>query len=165
MNGMQTQFTLISGSVAQTEQIGTRLGSLLQASDVLCLSGELGAGKTALARGVVAGWGALEPATSPTFVLIHEHQRARDAMRLQHIDAYRLERLEDAALLGLEDIFANGSAVIIEWAERVQQLLPADHMWIDLDFVADDEQARQLTFAAHGARSVDLLAAFRAQEG
>ncbi len=165
MNGIQTQFTHISRSMAHTEQIGARLGKLLQQGDVLCLSGELGAGKTAFARGVVAGWGALAPATSPTFVLIHEHQRASDAARLQHIDAYRLERLEDAALLGLEDIFANGSVVIIEWAERVEQLLPADHVWIDFDFVADDEQARQLTFRAHGARSADLLAAFRAQEG
>lgn len=154
-------FTCLSRGVAQTEQIGAQLGALLQSGDVLCLVGDLGAGKTAFARGVAAGWRSITPVTSPTFVLIHEHRRAQDAARLHHIDAYRLESLEDAVLLGLEDIFASQSAVIIEWADRIAPLLPSDHLWIELAHVPEDDQARLLTFSAHGARSAALLTALR----
>lgn len=155
----ETALTYLSHSPAQTEQIGARLGALLGAGDVLCLVGDLGAGKTAFARGVALGWGSATPVTSPTFVLIHEHRRPSDGARLQHIDAYRLERLEDAALLGLEDIFADQNAVIIEWADRIAPLLPEDRLWIELAGLPDDDHARQLTFTAEGARSLRLLKA------
>lgn len=157
----ENTLTYLSRSPAQTEQIGVRLGALLQAGDVLCLVGDLGAGKTAFTRGVAAGWGSTTPATSPTFVLIHEHKRAADTVRLQHIDAYRLERLEDAILLGLEDIFAGENVVIIEWADRIASLLPEDRLWIEFAHSPEDDQARQLTLSAHGQRSAALLAALR----
>src|SRR5258707_11424486 len=83
-------FSLESTSVEQTAYFGARLGKLLGAGDVICLSGPLGAGKTALAAGIAAGWGALEPVNSPTFVFVHEHHRAADALRLYHVDCYRL---------------------------------------------------------------------------
>jgi tRNA threonylcarbamoyladenosine biosynthesis protein TsaE len=157
----EPSLTYLSQSVAHTEQLGALLGVLLQRGDVLCLIGDLGAGKTAFARGVAAGWRSATAVTSPTFVLIHEHERAEDGMRLHHIDAYRLARLEDAAMLGLEDIFADNSAVIIEWADRIAPLLPSDHLWIEFAFAQDDEQARLLTFSAHGERSANLLHALR----
>ena len=151
----------LSRSAAQTEQLGAALGARLQRGDVLCLIGDLGAGKTAFARGVAAGWRSTTAVTSPTFVLIHEHERAEDTLRLHHIDAYRLARLEDAAMLGLDDIFAGNSAVIIEWADRIAPLLPSDHLWIEFAFAQDDEQARLITFSAHGERSANLLHALR----
>jgi len=157
----ELSLTCLSRSAAQTEQLGAALGACLQRGDVLCLVGDLGAGKTAFARGVAAGWRSATAVTSPTFVLIHEHERAEDVMRLHHIDAYRLARLEDAAMLGLEDIFASDSAVIIEWADRIAPLLPSDHLWIEFAFAQDDEQARLLTFSAHGERSANLLHALR----
>lgn len=153
--------TYLSRSPAQTEQIGARLGALLQTGDVLCLVGDLGAGKTAFARGVAAGWGSTTPVTSPTFVLIHEHQRTADSTRLQHLDAYRLERLEDAVMLGLEDIFAGANVVIIEWADRIAPLLPEDRLWVEFAHVPEDDQARQLTFNAYGQRSMTLLKALK----
>jgi tRNA threonylcarbamoyladenosine biosynthesis protein TsaE len=157
----ETSLTYLSQSAAQTEQLGALLGAQLQRGDILCLIGDLGAGKTAFARGVAAGWHSNTAVTSPTFVLIHEHERAEDAMRLHHIDAYRLARLEDAAMLGLEDIFASDSAVIIEWADRIAPLLPSDHLWIEFAFAQDDDQARLLTFNAHGERSANLLRTLR----
>jgi len=157
----ELSLTCLSRSAAQTEQLGAALGACLQRGDVLCLIGDLGAGKTAFARGVAAGWRSATAVTSPTFVLIHEHERAEDGMRLHHIDAYRLARLEDAAMLGLEDIFASDSAVIIEWADRIAPLLPSDHLWIEFAFAQDDEQARLLTFSAYGERSANLLRALR----
>jgi tRNA threonylcarbamoyladenosine biosynthesis protein TsaE len=157
----ELSLTCLSRSAAQTEQFGAALGARLQRGDVLCLIGDLGAGKTAFARGVAAGWRSTTAVTSPTFVLIHEHERVGDAMRLHHIDAYRLARPEDAAMLGLDDVFASDSAVIIEWADRIAPLLPSDHLWIEFAFAQDDEQARLLTFSAHGERSANLLHALR----
>ncbi|GAB4550221.1 MAG: tRNA (adenosine(37)-N6)-threonylcarbamoyltransferase complex ATPase subunit type 1 TsaE [Anaerolineae bacterium] len=152
--------SIFSQSTTQTEQIGAALGRLLRAGDVIALSGDLGAGKTAFTRGVGLGFGALEAVTSPTFVLIHEHRRNADALRLHHLDCYRLAGTEDAALLGLEDIFSGISAAVIEWAERAADLLPNDHLWID--FWQEGENVRRLDFVAHGQRSAALLRALEA---
>jgi tRNA threonylcarbamoyladenosine biosynthesis protein TsaE len=151
---------VISHSPAQTAQIGVRLGQLLAGGDVLCLSGELGAGKTALAAGIGRGWGALEPVNSPTFVFVHEHQRCQDDLRLYHLDCYRLNDLEEAATIGVEDILASGNAVMIEWPERITPLLPQTQLWISLGIEsADDMLTRRLTFRAFGPRYESLLKA------
>src|SRR4051812_31474913 len=92
-NGMQV---LLSESPDQTMQFGTCLGQLLAHGDIVCLSGDLGAGKTAFTSGIGKGWGALEIVNSPTFVFVHEHRRRADNMRLYHIDCYRLASLDDA---------------------------------------------------------------------
>src|SRR5882724_1986861 len=81
---------LTSHSVDETVQFGVRLGQRLLGGDVVCLSGDLGAGKTALASGIGKGWGALELVNSPTFVFVHEHRRTDDDVRLYHLDCYRL---------------------------------------------------------------------------
>jgi tRNA threonylcarbamoyladenosine biosynthesis protein TsaE len=149
----------VSTSVAQTERLGIRLGELLEPRDVVCLSGELGAGKTALARGVGRGWGAPLRVTSPTFVLVNEYPRPRDGAILYHIDCYRLERAADIATAGLEDILDDEAAAIIEWPEHITELLPADRLWIALTY--DTPTRRRLRFSATGPRSSDLLVDFR----
>ena len=80
------------------------LGKLLQAGDLICLSGQLGAGKTVFSRGIGGGWGAIPPLSSPTYNLAHEHRRAQDETRLLHIDLYRIDGPADAETLGLDDI-------------------------------------------------------------
>jgi tRNA threonylcarbamoyladenosine biosynthesis protein TsaE len=147
----------ISYSVAQTTATGRRLGERLRAGDVICLSGNLGAGKTALAKGIGAGWGALETMTSPTFTLIHEHHRARDDQTLYHVDCYRLEGHADAWGIGLEDLFYGDGPVVIEWPENIREALPPDHLWIALDFLGDTQ--RHLTARATGEHYRALLAA------
>jgi tRNA threonylcarbamoyladenosine biosynthesis protein TsaE len=142
---------------AQTEALGEQIGRLLQAGHILCLSGELGAGKTALARGIGRGFGALEPVTSPTFVLIHEHRRAADSLILYHLDCYRLETPDAAESLGLDDLFHSGGAAMIEWPERVVTYLPPDHLWISLE-IADPDDTRLITFTAKGPHAAALLA-------
>jgi tRNA threonylcarbamoyladenosine biosynthesis protein TsaE len=149
----------VSTSVAQTERLGIRLGELLEPRDVVCLSGELGAGKTALARGVGRGWGAPLRVTSPTFVLVNEYPRPRDGAILYHIDCYRLERAADIATAGLEDILDDEAAAIIEWPEHITELLPADRLWIAMTY--DTPTRRRLRFSATGPRSSDLLVDFR----
>lgn len=149
---------MLTHGAAQTEALGERIGRLLKAGHVLCLSGELGAGKTALARGIGRGFGALEPITSPTFVLIHEHRRATDALILYHLDCYRLETPESAETLGLDDLLNGGGAAMIEWPERVTAYLPPDYLWITLEG-DDPDDTRLITFTANGPHSAALLKA------
>jgi tRNA threonylcarbamoyladenosine biosynthesis protein TsaE len=149
----------VSTSVPQTERLGIRLGELLEPRDVVCLSGELGAGKTALARGIGRGWGAPARVTSPTFVLVNEYPRPRDGCILYHVDGYRLDGAADVASTGLEDIFDAEAAIIIEWPEHVIDLIPDDRLWITLTY--DSPTRRRLRINASGPRSTNLLVDFR----
>jgi tRNA threonylcarbamoyladenosine biosynthesis protein TsaE len=152
----------ISSSTDQTVNFGARLGSLLGPGDVICLNGDLGAGKTALARGIGQGWGALEAVTSPTFTLIHEHHRQQDAQRLHHVDCYRLQSTADAWSTGLDDMLYGDGIIVIEWPERIASLLPAERLWIALTPL--DESQRQINMQATGTRYSDLLRALAAME-
>jgi tRNA threonylcarbamoyladenosine biosynthesis protein TsaE len=147
----------ISHSVEQTSQVGYHLGQLLAPGDVICLAGDLGAGKTVFARGTGMGWGALESVTSPTFTLIHEHHRAQDSRVLYHVDCYRLQSMDDAWGIGLEDVLHGDGSVLIEWPEHVQAVLPAERLWGQFD-ILDDIQ-RHITIQAVGQRYQALLEA------
>ena len=129
-------------------------------SDVICLSGELGAGKTVFSRGIGAGWGATVPLTSPTYNLAHEHERLKDRARLHHLDFYRISGPREAETLGIHEILEGGDIVILEWPERILELLPAEHLWIDIEMREDDEE-RALKFAARGERHSALLTDLR----
>lgn len=135
-----------------------RLGELTRPGDLYLLAGDLGAGKTTLAKGIARGWGALDRVTSPSFVLINEYRRA-DSLRLYHFDAFRIQGVEEAAGLGLGDIFADSGPVMIEWPERVMSLIPPEHLWIQLTWV--DEVRRNFHFEAHGLHYERLLKRFR----
>lgn len=131
---------------AATLAFGARLGARLEAGDVVCLIGGLGAGKTTLARGAISAWtGAEEEAPSPTYTLVQTYEGAKG--ELWHCDLYRLKRPEDAFELGLEDAFAF-AATLIEWPERLGGALPADRLEINL---APEADGRRATLKAHGA--------------
>ncbi len=153
------ELDIISHSAEQTRRLGVRLGTLLQAGDVVCLSGDLGAGKTAFAAGVGAGWGAREPLTSPTFNLVHEHERERDSERLFHLDCYRLTRPEDADSIGIDDVLNGQGAVVIEWPEHIESVLPRERLWIELRIL--EPTRRNFLFEAVGVRYETLLEEFR----
>jgi len=127
-------------SEQETIELGRRIARELPSRAVVLLIGNLGAGKTTLAKGIVSGLNSAQPeeVSSPTFTLIHEHGR------VYHIDLYRLDRPEQAATLGLDEIFDRDAVVLIEWGERFPQLIPADHFEIRLR--ALDEDRRELTF-------------------
>ena len=149
----------VSSSVEQTVRLGVRLGELLQPGDVVCLYGDLGAGKTAVARGVGRGWGTGLRVTSPTFTLVNQYPRLKDGRVLFHVDCYRLETTADVWTVGLEDIFDDRQTMIIEWPERLSHLLPADRLEIHLAYL--NETRRSLRFSATGPRAADLLADFK----
>jgi len=131
---------------AATHALGQRLGAQLGAGDVVCLNGNLGAGKTTLARGAIAAWtGQNEDAPSPTYTLVQTYEGARG--ELWHVDLYRLKRPEDAWELGLEDAFST-AACLIEWPERLEGHLPRNRLDIELTPQGD---GRTAALTAHGA--------------
>jgi len=149
----------VSGSPVQTARIGERLGRLLRGGEVICLEGNLGAGKTCFAQGLGRGWGATDDLTSPTFTLIHELQRAADKARLYHVDLYRIEQEAEAWMLGLTDLMDATASVVIEWPERAPSLLPPERLWIKLEML--DETRRRLTFRATEHTHLNLLSALK----
>ncbi len=150
-------FEFFSRSPEQTRRIGMRLGGLLQGGDLICLQGELGAGKTTLVQGLAQGWGSLDSVSSPTFILVNEYRRP-DGNQLFHMDAYRLESVPEAAELDVDTMLARG-ALIVEWPERVESVLPTERLWIDLTYVA--EEHRQMRFRACATRYDVMLTDLR----
>lgn len=146
-----------SRSPEQTRRIGVRLGGALQAGDVICLQGDLGAGKTTFVQGIAQGWGSVDAVSSPTFILVNVYRRADEA-QLFHMDAYRLDSAPEAEELDLDSMLADG-ALIIEWPERIPGLIPAERLWVDLEHV--DEEEREMKFKARGKRYDDLLNVIR----
>lgn len=154
----------ISRSAEQTRRAGMRLGALLQKGDVICLVGDLGSGKTTLVQGISAGWGSLDPVSSPTFVLVNVYRRSdedhNEEQRLFHLDAYRLSGPEEAAALDLDALLESGP-LVVEWADRIQQALPSEHLLISMQFIDDNQ--RDMMISAHGPRYHQMLAEFRKQ--
>jgi tRNA threonylcarbamoyladenosine biosynthesis protein TsaE len=129
----------------ETIELGRRIAATLPKRAVVVLIGNLGAGKTTLAKGIVSGLGAAEPedVNSPTFTLIHEYGEGR----VYHIDLYRLDRAEQVATLGLDEIFDREAVVLIEWGERFPHLLSTDRIEIRIEPV--DEDSRRIEITGH----------------
>jgi tRNA threonylcarbamoyladenosine biosynthesis protein TsaE len=153
------QLDIISHSIEQTQRLGARLGSLLEAGDVICLSGDMGAGKTIFSAGIGKGWGSKTPLTSPTFNLVHDHTRQADSQHLYHLDCYRLERLSDADSIGLDDILNGHGPLILEWPEHILSILPRERLWIEIR--ALEPTRRNFILEAVGKRYELLIAQFR----
>ncbi|HSG41785.1 MAG TPA: tRNA (adenosine(37)-N6)-threonylcarbamoyltransferase complex ATPase subunit type 1 TsaE [Anaerolineales bacterium] len=154
MSILDSQTTVYSShSPDQTRGIGARLGGALQAGDVICLQGDLGAGKTTFVQGIAQGWGSLDSVSSPTFIIVNEYRRAGSS-RLFHMDAYRLESVLEAEQLDLDSMLADG-ALLIEWPERIAELIPLECLWIQLDH--KDKEEREMKFKASGERYEKLL--------
>ena len=142
-----------SRSPEQTRRIGMRVGGALQTGDVLCLQGDLGAGKTTFVQGLAQGWGSVDSVSSPTFILVNVYRRA-DQSQLFHMDAYRLDSTPEAAELDLDSMLAEG-ALVIEWPERMAGLIPTERLWVKFEHVDDEE--REMKFKASGKRYDELL--------
>lgn len=151
---MLTQIT--TATPAETRTLATRLGPHLRPGHLIALQGDLGSGKTTFAAGLAAGWGAREPATSPTFVIIHQYTRA-DGQRLYHADAYRLTTLADAESAGLLDLLDQpDGALILEWPEHLAAALPPARLTIAFTLI--DDTTRQLTLTTSDPDHAALLA-------
>lgn len=146
-----------SHSPEQTRQLGMRLGEALQTGDMLCLQGDLGAGKTTFVQGIAQGWGSVDSVSSPTFILVNMYRRA-DGGQFFHMDAYRLDSTGEAEELDLDSMLAEG-ALIVEWPERMQGLIPNERLWVE--FAQSGEEERDIKFNARGERYTALLDSIR----
>ncbi len=129
--------TILTQSEEETIALGETLAAELPAHIAVLLIGNLGAGKTTLAKGIVKGLGAAQPdeVSSPTFTLIHEYSPS-----VYHIDLYRLDRPEQVATLGLDEIFERPAVVLVEWGERFPELMPEKRVEIHLRSVGENQR-------------------------
>lgn len=144
--------TFISHSPDQTKDLGNHIGQLVVLSDVLLLSGDLGAGKTCLAQGIALGLGIADYVTSPSFVLVREYY---GRLPMYHIDLYRLSNIEEIADLGLDDYFYDRGVSVVEWAEKGLTVLPIEHLLIEISYLSDTTRCLKLT--SHGNHYQDLI--------
>lgn len=130
-----------TNSEEETIELGRKIARELPKKAVVLLIGNLGAGKTTLAKGILSGLGAAEPeeVTSPTFTLIHEY----GAGRAYHVDLYRLDTPQQVTTLGLEEILDRDAVILIEWGERFPDLFPPQRIEIHLQ--TGSESKRQIT--------------------
>jgi tRNA threonylcarbamoyladenosine biosynthesis protein TsaE len=126
---------------------GVRLGRQIVPPLVITLDGDLGAGKTTLARAICAGFGVQEEVTSPTFAIVHVYEAPKSPV--YHIDLYRLDGPRDLQNIGWDDLVQSDALVLIEWPERAGELLPVDHVPIQLRHVEGDQDRRVLYAGGH----------------
>lgn len=150
-------WTTQTQNAAETQALAARIAPLLEAGDVLWLSGDLGSGKTTFTQGLGRALGIGQPIVSPTFVLIREYA---GRLPLYHIDLYRLDNPREALNLGLRDYLDGEGVCAIEWAERFDTHgdLPGLHIRID----PQGEGGRRFEFGASGPRAETLLAGIAA---
>lgn len=144
---MVTALSIVTKNYEETQKLGEELGCRLSPGSILALTGELGSGKTTLVQGIGRGLGIRSLIKSPSFVIIHEYS---GSIPLYHFDLYRIAHQEEIFFLGYEDYFYQKKGiVVIEWAEKIEELLPAEYLRIELEIV--DLSKRKIGLRAYGS--------------
>ncbi|MGH9453239.1 MAG: tRNA (adenosine(37)-N6)-threonylcarbamoyltransferase complex ATPase subunit type 1 TsaE [Terriglobia bacterium] len=151
-------YDIVTNSPEETMAFGRKLAAHFQPPAVVLLEGDLGSGKTTLAKGIAVGLGVAreEEVTSPSFTLVHEYSRHSSnrtdtgADRVFHVDLYRIENSQEIRTLGLDEIFDSRSTVLIEWGERLPQLLPRPFFKVRLEYLDDIRRRIQVRRYADG---------------
>lgn len=121
---------IVLKGLEDTKRFGEKLGALLKPGDIICLMGDLGAGKTTLTKSIGKGLGVEDYITSPTFTLINEY---KGRLNLYHFDVYRLEGVSDLDDLGFEEYFYSNGVSIIEWGDKIASILPENTISIKIE--------------------------------
>lgn len=146
---------IISASVQETIRLGRSIASKLKPGDIVCLFGQLGSGKTVLTKGIASSLGiSKEHVISPTFVLVRQY-RAKNDLFLYHFDLYRLGSIEQISDLGYEEYFYGEGITVVEWADRLNGLMPKEYLKIELVCLRDAR--RKIGLSAFGRRYEDLI--------
>lgn len=149
---MKNSKIIVCNNTKETEKFGLALGSKLKGSDVICLNGDLGAGKTTLTKSIGKGMGIYDYITSPTFNIINEYY---SDLNLYHFDTYRLENIDDVEYLGFDEYFYSNGVCIIEWADRIKEFLPDQYLELNIKKIDDDK--REIELVAFGDRPAEIL--------
>lgn len=146
--------------LADTEKFGRALAEQAEAGDLICLQGDLGAGKTTLVQAIARGLGVKGWVNSPSYAILHEYS---GRLPLYHMDFYRLNSSDDILEIGLDEYFAKDGLTVIEWAERAKGILPRDKMWLYICHTGESTRLVEITAAAgFGDRLEPLIRAFAA---
>lgn len=140
---------ILTENPEQTKELAKLLAGEIRGGEIICLSGDLGAGKTTFTQGLLEGLGVEGPYTSPTFALMKEYSISKSEilrdLNIHHIDAYRIEE-NDLINLGWQDFAGKENTVtIVEWAERIENIIPAGSLWMDFKWVNENE--REITIS------------------
>lgn len=154
MIGVKNLFTLTTQSPEETMALGEKLGQLLRPSEVITLTGDLGAGKTHFSKGVGQGLGVADHITSPTFTIINEY---KGRLPFYHIDAYRIADSDEVFDLGIEEYLFGQGVTLIEWPQVLKEVLPEQILAIEITKDAKREDMRYLNFYPIGSRYEDLV--------
>jgi len=144
----------ISKNAEDTYKIGEKLGKLLFPGSIICLTGDLGTGKTAFTQGIGKGLGVSENVVSPTYTIINEYTSGR--IPLYHFDVYRLESSDEMYELGCDEYFYGDGVTVVEWADSVEDVIPAERLWIIINKLEEPDQ-REIIMEASGSIYEELL--------
>jgi tRNA threonylcarbamoyladenosine biosynthesis protein TsaE len=148
---------IITNSAEETKSLGKKLGRLLIDGDIICLYGELGAGKTIFTQGIAKGLDVKEVfVTSPTFVIVNEYA---GRLALYHIDLYRLNSIAEIEDIGISEYLKGKGVTIIEWAEKAEETLPGERLLIHIKNPGRNK--RSLLFEGKGKRYAEILRYFK----
>lgn len=138
-------------SISETTNIGEALGKLLNAGDIICLTGDLGTGKTHITKGIAKGLNITDNITSPTFNIVNEYDSGR--LKLNHFDVYRVSDPDEIYAIGFDDYIFSDAVSIIEWANYIEEILPNDflHIYIQKD-LSKGEYYRKITLTPYGEK-------------
>ncbi|MFC4805023.1 tRNA (adenosine(37)-N6)-threonylcarbamoyltransferase complex ATPase subunit type 1 TsaE [Filifactor villosus] len=136
----------------ETLEFGRMIGKNMEEGILVCLNGDLGAGKTCLTKGIAQGLEIEEDVTSPTFILVEEYE---GRLPLYHFDVYRIDDPEELYFIGFEEYLGKEAVVIIEWSSRIEEILPIERLDIDISRTGEDE--REITLSAVGETAQALL--------
>lgn len=146
---MPATIELLCETVEDTRSAGEALAPLLRVGDVVSLTGELGAGKTAFVQGAAHGLGITATVSSPTFVLVRDYEDGR--LPMHHVDVYRLGTIQDAIDLGFEEMIDGDGVTFVEWGDAVEQLLTEGHLTVELETADDETDRRRIRVGADGS--------------
>jgi tRNA threonylcarbamoyladenosine biosynthesis protein TsaE len=144
----------VSKDINQTIKFGAKLGRLISKGDIFALTGELGSGKTTLVKGIAKGLGVKDAkyVNSPSFLIVKEYE---NKIPLYHFDIYRLDDPSSLDTVGYKDYFYGDGVTVIEWADKIRELLPDDYL--DIRLSVTGEKQREIELTARGTRYENLL--------
>ena len=136
-------------SIEETTKLGLELGKLVNSGDIICLTGDLGTGKTHITKGIAKGLGINEIITSPTFTIVNEYDSGR--LKLNHFDVYRVSDPDEIYAIGFDDYIFSDSVSIIEWANYIEEILPKEFLHINISKdLAKGENYRKISITPYG---------------
>lgn len=142
--------TITSHNEQETKKIGEKIASQLKKGDIVCLEGDLGAGKTTLSKAIAFALGVKEHVTSPTFTIVHEYQ---GIMPLYHFDVYRIDDVDEMFEIGFEEYILGEGISLIEWADKIKELIPEGSIWIK---ILNGSNIEERVIQIYGLSKIDI---------